>query len=94
MRWKSRWSDQHTDTDTLKQQLQTEGFSAYQWTGRPGGPISTISTRKTRLYACYPAQQTSRSLTRREPSRAATGLMYRRTPTIQLLSRAKNRWSS
>lgn len=37
MNWKSRWSDQHTDTDILKQQLQTEGFSAYEWTGRPGG---------------------------------------------------------
>ena len=37
MGWKSRWSAQHTDTDTLKQQLKTEGFSAYQWTGRPGG---------------------------------------------------------
>ncbi len=37
MNWKSRWSDQHADTDTLKQQLQNEGFSAYEWTGRPGG---------------------------------------------------------
>ncbi len=37
MGWKSRWSDQHTDTDALKRQLETEGFSAYEWTGRPGG---------------------------------------------------------
>lgn len=37
MNWKSRWSDQHTDTDALKRQLETEGFSAYEWTGRPGG---------------------------------------------------------
>ena len=37
MSWKSRWSEQYTDTDVLKQQLQTEGFNAYEWTGRPGG---------------------------------------------------------
>ena len=37
MNWKSRWSEQHADTDALKQQLQTEGFNAYEWTGRPGG---------------------------------------------------------
>ena len=37
MNWKSRWSDQHADTDALKRQLEIEGFSAYQWTGRPGG---------------------------------------------------------
>lgn len=37
MNWKSRWSDQHADTDALKRQLETEGFSAYEWTGRPGG---------------------------------------------------------
>jgi mannose-6-phosphate isomerase-like protein (cupin superfamily) len=37
MNWKSHWSEQHADTDALKQQLQSEGFSAYQWTGRPGG---------------------------------------------------------
>ena len=37
MTWKSRWSDQHSDADALKQQLTSEGFDAYQWTGRPGG---------------------------------------------------------
>ncbi len=37
MNWKSRWSEQHADTDALKRQLGTEGFSAYEWTGRPGG---------------------------------------------------------
>ena len=37
MGWKSRWSEKHADTDALKRQLQTEGFSAYEWTGRPGG---------------------------------------------------------
>ncbi|MDE0010437.1 MAG: cupin domain-containing protein [Candidatus Poribacteria bacterium] len=37
MKWKSRWSEQHTDTDGLKQQLQSEGFNAYEWSGRPGG---------------------------------------------------------
>ena len=37
MNWKSRWSEQHVDADALKQQLQSEGFDAYQWTGRPGG---------------------------------------------------------
>ena len=37
MNWKSRWSDQHADTENLKKQLQIEGFSAYEWTGRPGG---------------------------------------------------------
>lgn len=37
MEWKSRWSEQHTDVDALKQQLQSEGFSAYEWSGRPGG---------------------------------------------------------
>ena len=37
MKWKSRWSEQHADIDTLKQQLQSEGFSAYEWSGRPGG---------------------------------------------------------
>ena len=37
MSWKSRWSEQCVDIDALKQQLQTEGFSAYEWTGRPGG---------------------------------------------------------
>lgn len=37
MNWKSRWSEQHRDIDALKRQLQSEGFDAYQWTGRPGG---------------------------------------------------------
>ena len=37
MRWKSRWSEQHSDADALKQQLISEGFDAYQWTGRSGG---------------------------------------------------------
>ena len=37
MGWKSRWSEQHTDVDALKQQLQSEGFNAYEWSGRPGG---------------------------------------------------------
>ncbi len=37
MDWKSRWSDQYVDTAALKQQLQSEGFNAYEWTGRPGG---------------------------------------------------------
>lgn len=37
MNWKSRWLDQDADTDALKRQLATEGFSAYEWTGRPGG---------------------------------------------------------
>ena len=37
MTWKSRWSEQHTDADALKQQLKSEGFDAYEWTGRPGG---------------------------------------------------------
>ena len=37
MNWKSRWSEQHADAAALKQQLQSEGFNAYQWTGRPGG---------------------------------------------------------
>lgn len=37
MNWKSRWSEQHTDVDALKQQLQSEGFNAYEWSGRPGG---------------------------------------------------------
>ena len=37
MNWKSRWSEQHVDANALKHQLQSEGFNAYQWTGRPGG---------------------------------------------------------
>ena len=37
MSWKSRWSEEHSDAEALKQQLQSEGFDAYQWTGRPGG---------------------------------------------------------
>ena len=37
MKWKSRWSEQHPDADALKQQLKSEGFNAYEWTGRPGG---------------------------------------------------------
>ena len=37
MKWKSRWSEQHPDVDALKQQLTSEGFDAYQWTGRSGG---------------------------------------------------------
>lgn len=37
MTWKSRWSEQHPDAGALKQQLTSEGFDAYQWTGRPGG---------------------------------------------------------
>ena len=37
MKWKSRWSEQHPDADALKQQLTSEGFNAYQWTGRSGG---------------------------------------------------------
>ena len=37
MSWKSCWSEKHADADTLKQQLQSEGFNAYEWSGRPGG---------------------------------------------------------
>ena len=37
MSWKSQWSEQHPDADALKQQLKSEGFDAYEWTGRPGG---------------------------------------------------------
>ena len=37
MEWKSNWLEQNDDTDALKKQLQSEGFDAYQWTGRPGG---------------------------------------------------------
>ena len=37
MDWKSRWSEQHADADALKQQLQSEGFAPYEWSGRPGG---------------------------------------------------------
>ena len=37
MNWKSSWSQQNKDTDALKKQLQSEGFDAYEWTGRPGG---------------------------------------------------------
>ena len=37
MNWKSRWLEQHADTDALKRQLQSEGFNAYEWSGRPGG---------------------------------------------------------
>ena len=37
MTWKSCWSEEYADADALKQQLTSEGFDAYQWTGRPGG---------------------------------------------------------
>lgn len=37
MNWKSRWTEQSGDVNALKKQLQSEGFDAYQWTGRPGG---------------------------------------------------------
>ena len=37
MNWKSRWFEQHADVDALKKQLETEGFNAYEWSGRPGG---------------------------------------------------------
>lgn len=37
MNWKSRWLEHCADIDALKRQLQTEGFEAYQWTGRSGG---------------------------------------------------------
>ena len=37
MSWKSRWSEECPDADALKQQLTSEGFDAYQWTGRPRG---------------------------------------------------------
>ena len=37
MSWKSCWSEKHADADALKQQLQSEGFNAYGWSGRPGG---------------------------------------------------------
>ena len=37
MKWKTRWLEENDDIDALKKQLQSEGFNAYQWTGRPGG---------------------------------------------------------
>ena len=37
MQWKSCWSDHHPDADALKQHLKSEGFNAYEWSGRPGG---------------------------------------------------------
>lgn len=37
MEWKSNWLEEHDDVESLEQQLQSEGFDAYQWSGRPGG---------------------------------------------------------
>ncbi len=37
MKWKTRWLEENDDVDVLKAQLQSEGFDAYQWSGRPGG---------------------------------------------------------
>ncbi|MXY27270.1 cupin domain-containing protein [Candidatus Poribacteria bacterium] len=37
MDWKSRWTEQYANVDALKQELQSEGFNAYEWSGRPGG---------------------------------------------------------
>ena len=37
MEWKSSWIEENEDIEELKKQLSSEGFDAYQWTGRPGG---------------------------------------------------------
>ena len=37
MEWKTNWLEKNDDTDALKKHLQSEGFDAYQWSGRPGG---------------------------------------------------------
>lgn len=37
MKWKTCWLEDSDGTDALKEQLQSEGFDVYQWTGRPGG---------------------------------------------------------
>lgn len=37
MKWKTSWLEENDDVDALKEELQSEGFDAYQWTGRPGG---------------------------------------------------------
>ncbi len=37
MECKTNWLEKNDDTDALKKQLQSEGFDAYQWSGRPGG---------------------------------------------------------
>ncbi len=37
MEWKTSWLENTDDEDALKKQLQSEGFNAYQWSGRPGG---------------------------------------------------------
>ncbi len=42
MNWKSRWLEQNKDAGdsalqaTLSNQLQSEGFDAYKWSGQPG----------------------------------------------------------
>ena len=58
MDWKSRWSEQHADVDALKQQLETEGFNPYEWSGRPPAVlISIIFTPKMKSFVSYLAQQ-------------------------------------
>ncbi len=37
MKWKSSWIEENENVEKLTKQLQSEGFDAYQWTGRPGG---------------------------------------------------------
>ena len=37
MKWKTCWLEENDDIDVLKEQLRSEGFDAYQWSGRPGG---------------------------------------------------------
>lgn len=50
MNWKSRWTEQSGDVNALKKQLQSEGFDAYQWTGRPGGAyLNYIRARRGSL---------------------------------------------
>ena len=56
MSWKSRWSEEHPDAEALKQQLTSEGFDAYQWTGRPGGAYLDYITRKMKSSVCCPAR--------------------------------------
>ena len=37
MEWMSSWLEENDDVEDLKQQLRSEGFDPYQWSGRPGG---------------------------------------------------------
>ena len=90
MKWKSRWSEQHPDADALKQQLKSEGFNAYEWTGRPGGAYLDYIHTQDEVVCVLSGTADVKVADERGTVEPGDRWMFPRTPIIRSLSQARN----